>query len=368
MKVLCTKKDLHEAVSAAGRVPGRTPLPILTSFLLRTVDGGLEVTAYDLEVGVRQRIPASVQEAGAVTISIKLLSDLVSALPDSNIELTSDAKGQMRITCERSSFDLLGLPADEYPSLPEVGDERTVTLPAAAFRSAVGQVAFAASTDEARAVMTGIVAAFKQEAGVLTLAATDGHRLAVRNIACGGLPFDASAIVPARALSEVARMLPQEGDEKVTIRLSDSQALFECGNTSLVTRLIDGQFPNYERVIPANAEKTITAQTQELAQAVRRVSIVAREASNRVVLATDGERLVVSAESGGVGKAREDVEVIREGDDIEIAFNSKYVADVLNAVASEGVRLELTGNLSPGLIRPVDSADYLYVIMPMQIV
>ncbi len=366
MKIMCTKRDLHEGLTAAGRVTGKSTLPILTNFLVKTEPGGLEITGYDLEIGIRRRIPAQVQEEGAFTASSKILTDLVNALPDSHVQFAANGSGAVTLTCERSSFDLLAMPADEYPSLPEVGEETQFTLKAGALRQMVQQVVFAASGDEARAIMTGIDLLLKE--GTVTMAATDGHRLAVRHLACEGLGFEASAIVPSRALNELARVLPPDDDVEVRIRIGRNQIQFEVENTTLVSRLIEGQFPNFERVVPTSTDKTLTMQTQELAQAVRRAAIVAREASNRVILKTEGERLIVTAESGGVGKAREEVEIMREGDDIEIAFNAKYMQDVLGVLGSEGVRLELTGQLNPGLIRPVDGADYMYVIMPMQIV
>lgn len=366
MKIMCTKRDLHDGLAAAGRVTGRSTLPILMNFLVKTEPGGLEITGYDLEIGIRRRIPAQVQEEGAFTASSKILTDLVSAMPDSHVQCNANGSGAVTLICERSNFDLLGLPADEFPSLPEVGEDSEFRLKAGALRKMIQQVAFAASTDEARAIMTGIDLLLKGD--TLTMAATDGHRLAVRHLQCEGLNRETNAIIPARALNELVRLIPQDEEADVVVRLGRNQVQFQTDHTTLVSRLIEGQFPNFERVIPATTDKSVTMQTAELAQAVRRAAIVAREASNRVILKTEGERLIISAESGGVGKAREDVEVIREGDDIEIAFNAKYMLDVLNVIDSEGVRFELTGPLNPGLIRPVDGPDYLYVIMPMQIV
>ncbi|HEY3266387.1 MAG TPA: DNA polymerase III subunit beta [Armatimonadota bacterium] len=366
MKILCTKRDLHEGVATAGRVAGKSTLPILMNVLVRTQEGGMEIVGSDMEIWIRRRLPAQVQEEGAFTASARLATEIVNALPDSHVQIVADGQGSVTLTCERSSFDLVGLPADQYPSLPQVGDDRKFTMKAGDLRVMIQQVAFAASSDEARAIMTGINMILKD--GRVTMAATDGHRLAVRHMACESLTFEATAIIPARALNELARTLPAEDDADVQIRVDRNQVQFDAGNTTLITRLIDGQFPNYERVVPASSDKSITAQTAEISQAVRRAGIVAREASNRIILRTDGERLLVTAESGAVGRAKEDVEVIREGDDVEIAFNAKYLQDVLNILDSEGVRFELTGSLNPGLVRPVDTEDYLYVIMPMQIV
>lgn len=366
MKVMCTKRDLHEGLAAASRVTGKSTLPILMNLLIKTEPGGLEITGYDLEIGIRRHIPAQVQEEGAFTVSSKLLTDIVSALPDSHVQFNADAPGNVVLTCDRSNFDLVGLPAEEFPVLPEVGEETQVTLKVGALKAMINQVVFAASPDEARAIMTGINLTIKD--GAVTMAATDGHRLAVRNLKVEGLEVEAGAIIPSRALNELARILPADDTADLVIRLGKNQAQFQMDNTILVSRLIEGQFPNFERVIPSSTDKSITMQTAELAASARRAYIVAKEASNRIILKTDGERVIVSADAGGVGRAREEVEVMREGDDIEIAFNAKYLLDVLAVLPGEGVRFELTGSLNPGLIRPVDGTDYIYVIMPMQIV
>lgn len=365
VKIMCTKRDLHEGLAATGRVASKSTLPILMNFLVKTEPGGLEITGYDLEIGIRRHIPAQVQEEGAFTASAKVLTDIVSALPDSHVQFSATEAGAVTLTCDRSSYSLAALPAAEYPNLPEVSGDLRFTLKAGTLRRMIQQVVFAASSDEVRAIMTGIDLQVKDS--VVTMAATDGHRLAVRRMQCDGLEFEASAVVPARALNELARLLPQDDEADVTVHIDHNQIHFQMEQTTLVSRLIEGQFPNFERVVPTSTDKTLTMQTQELAQAVRRAAIVAREGSNRIVMRTEGERVIVSADTSA-GKAREEVEIIRDGDDIEIAFNAKYLQEVLGALDSEGVRLELTGQLNPGLVRPVDGADYLYVIMPMQIV
>ena len=250
---------------------------------------------------------------------------------------------------------------------------------------AIKQTIFATSTDETRAILTGVLVVFQGDS--LRLVATDTHRLAVRDCPVKEGSGSASAIVPSRAMNELLRIIGNE-DGEVVVTLSGNQIQFQIENgggkgegdksdgqgskTTLISRLIDGQFPNYERVIPAQATKTLTVERAPLAAAVKRASIVARDSASRVVLRTteDGDRLTITAESGSVGNAYEEVEVAREGDDspVEIAFNAKYLADVLNVLDTEGLHIELTEPLRPGVIRPTDDADYLCVLMPMQVV
>ena len=367
MKLLCTTKDLSEALSAASRVTGRTTLPILSHLLLKSVESGLEVTGYDLEVGIRTTIPAQVTEPGSFTASARTLSDLVNALPDAHVEFEADSAGSVAITCERTTANLLGLPSDEFPDLPEVSEESTTTIKSGILRTMLQQTLPATSADEARAVMTGVNIILDKEANRVTMVSTDGHRLAVRHMPCDNLAFSGTAIVPARALNELLRSLPSGDDVDVVIRIERNQAQFVVNRTTIVSRLIEGKFPDYESVIPAQSSITITAQAQELSRALRRVAVFARDANYRIAFDAENERMKITAEAGGVGKACEEVEIILEGEPIKIAFNEKYFADAINVIDSDGVRIELTGALNPGLIRPSDESEFIYVVMPMQI-
>ena len=230
----------------------------------------------------------------------------------------------------------------------------------------IRHVLFAVSTDESRPILTGVLLAF--DGASLKMVATDTHRLAVRTAELPSGEGTANAVIPARALNEILRLASDE--DLITVSLAQGQARFEIGTTSMVTRLLEGQFPNYERVIPQSHDRKLTLEAGEFAKAVKRAAIVARDNANRVVLSTEGATLVLSAESGTVGSMREEIEVAREGDDIQIAFNAKYMNDVLNVVETEGVVLELTEPLRPGILRPIGdgASDYLCVLMPMQVI
>jgi DNA polymerase III subunit beta len=229
---------------------------------------------------------------------------------------------------------------------------------------------FAVSSDEARAILTGVLMDF--EGTTLRFVATDTHRLAMRTASVADASGAQQAIVPARAMTELLRNLADEAGD-VTVKLSDSQVLFETpSGIRMISRLIDGQFPNYQRVVPATHNKTLTLQAQPFTGAVRRAAIVARNAAYRVVLRTTDGKLTITAESSLEGNAYEEVEVIREGDDIAIAFNAKFMLDALAVLEEEGLRLELTETLKPGILRPIYGTentlgDYLCVLMPMQL-
>ncbi len=376
LKASSARKDLFEGIQIVGKaVATRSSLPILTHVRIAVQGGKLSLMATDLEMWMEHTLPTtSIMAEGAATAPARNFTELLAAMPDADVALNiEDETNALHLRCNRANYKLLGLPADEFPLLPQVTAESSFTVDRAVLRDGIKQTLFACSSDETRAILTGVLVIFQGDS--LRLVATDTHRLAVRDCAVKGGNGTASAIVPARAMSELQRIIGnEEGD--VDVVLSHNQVQFKVvdqrGETTLISRLIDGQFPNYERVIPSQTTKTLTLETGPLVSAIRRAAIVARENSNRVVIRSseDGERLTLTAESGNVGNAYEEIEVARAGDEgpVEIAFNAKYLADVLGVIDSEGIRLELTEPLRPGVIKPTDSENYLCVLMPMQVV
>jgi DNA polymerase-3 subunit beta len=381
LKAICPRKDLFAAVQTVGHaVSGRSTLPILSHILIQAEGDGLRLIATDLELGISCRIKAQIQEGGALTAPARTLTEVLGNLPDkSDVALSVDKSHTVRVHCERSDYKILGLPAEDYPRLPEVKDTVGFSVPQARLKEMIRHTLFAVSTDETRAILTGIYMVFDGE--TLKFVATDTHRLAIKTAVIKDGHGSQNAIVPARAMNELTRQLSDsEGDVRIT--LSPNQVRFELpgeDEVQIVSRLIEGQFPNYQRVVPSEFHKKLSIQTQPLLRAVRRASIVARDSANRVVLRTEDDRLVLTAENQMVGSAYEEVEVAREGDDVEIAFNAKYLLDVLNVLEEDGLHLELTEPLKPGVLRPVPNAprdgdsaalapDYLCVLMPMQII
>jgi DNA polymerase III subunit beta len=379
LKADCPRKDLLEAVQTVGHaVSGRSSLPILSHILIQAEGDGLRLVATDLELGISCRIPASISEAGALTAPARTLTEVLANLPDKGeVALSVDKSHTVRVNCQKSDYKILGLPAEDYPSLPEVPDSVSFSVPQARLREMIRHTLFAVSTDETRAILTGVLLVF--DGSSLRLVATDTHRLAsISSDVLDGNGMQ-NAIVPSRALNELTRLLTDaEGDVKVI--LSNNQIQFDLpgeAGIQIVSRLIEGQFPNFQRVIPTAYTRRLVIPSEELLRATRRASIVARENSNRVILRTVDDRLVLTAESQTVGNAYEEVEVHKEGEDISVAFNSKYLLDVLSVVDTEHVYLELTEPLKPGVMRPApaqqseeagapQAPDYLCVLMPMQ--
>jgi len=365
MKITCSRKDLFEGVQTAARaVSTRSSLPILSNLLVRTQDGGVKIAATDLEIGVECPVTAEIEEQGALTVPAKIISEVLSTLPESDVTITVDESNKVSLQCGTSNYQILGLPAEEFPMLPEVKDDESFTVEKSVLRSAIEKTIFAVSQDESRTSLTGILLILEE--GELKLVSTDTHRLCMVECPINEAKGQITAIIPGRAMGELHRIV-QDEDGVVTVNVSQSQVLFMVDGAVLVSRLIEGQFPNFQRVIPQEFNKRVIVPTEQLLQSVRRAAIVARENANRVVLHTEDSKLIVTAESSSVGTAYEEVDIVIEGEDIEIAFSAKYLMDFLGVIGTEAIEMQLTGNLSPALLKPQDDDTYSYVLMPMQI-
>ena len=366
MKAHLPRKKLYEAVQIASRaVTGRSSLPILANVYMKGEGEALTLIATDLEMGIECMVAAQIDEPGKVTAPAKILGEILATLPDAEVTMELSEKGGLKVTCGTSDYDILTLPADEFPLLPEVEGHARVTLPQHKLRQMIRQTIYAVSTDDTRPIMTGLLLMVKAEE--MKFVATDTHRLALRSAAVPGATGEAYAIVPSRAMNELQRMLSGEDDLPVDIIIAENQIKFATDHTTLISRLIEGQFPNFERVIPKEYQKKWSLQADTLQDAVRRAAIVARENANRVVFKTIDDRLAIRSESGTIGKAYEEVDLVREGEDLEIAFNARYLLDTIATVDTDGLDIELQGPLNPGVVKPSDGENYLCIIMPMQL-
>ena len=361
MKVQFNRKQFDDALRVvAGAVAARASLPILSHVYIEAQSDTVRLVGSDLEQWVECRIPAMVGEDGATTLPARLLTELVGSLGGEDVHIESGERHRAVLTSGDSCYELVGLPAEEYPPIPDIESPSELALPAKHFLEMVGSVEFAVSKEEARQALTGIRMEF--EGDTLRLVATDTHRLAVRTARIdSGAGEPTAAIVPLKAIQLVQKI---PAGETITLQLGMHRAAFLGENAAVYTQLIEGQYPNYQRVIPQEFTRQWTLMTQDFRNALRRAYLVARSNSNKVYLRTDGEKLVISAR-GDVGEATERVDLVRVGDDLEIAFNAKYLLDVLGVLESEEVAVEFTEALRPAVFRPADRTDYLCVIMPM---
>jgi DNA polymerase-3 subunit beta len=369
MKVTCRPAVLGQALQVVSRaISSRTTLPILNNILIETTSEGLALTATNLEIGIRKVVPAEVAMEGSTTAPARLLTDFVSTLPDQDLELNLDGATQsLGLRCARFDTHIKCIEAEEFPPGPRPDEGDRLEVPLDELIKAVEQTQMAASTDEARPVLTGVLVHI--EGGNLTLAATDGHRLAVRKLpAQGAGELEASLIVPARALAELARVFKGEpGRVEVIISKARNQIFFKAGNSELTSRLIDGKYPNYAQVIPSKSSTKVRVATAELMQTVRAVSLFARDSANVIRVKAQAGAVVLSATTNEVGDSRAEMPADVDGSEIQSAFNARYVLDALGVIGEDEVELLFDGPLSPGLLRPPGKEHYLYVIMPVRV-
>ncbi len=366
MKILCTRDNLLNGVQMVQRaVPSKNALPILSGILLKAQNNRLHFTGTDLEMGIFCSTPVQVIEEGSAVLQARIFADLVRHLPDTAIEMELiPGTKTVSIRYNPSETSINGMDPEEFPVIPELDDNLTVTLRTQVFRSMVKQTAFAASMDENRPIFTGVLLAIDNRQ--LKMVATDTHRLAYKTGVIES-SFDSAwqAIVPAKALVEVSRLIKEE-DESITLVLTDNQVLFRFGDTSVISRLIEGQFPNYKQVIPSSCKTKIRLGTKAFTEAVERAALLAREGSNIIKIKAQDSALVITSNSPDLGKSYEEIDIEIQGEETQIAFNSRYLIDVLKVIDTEEILIELTGSLSPGIIRPMEAENYLYLILPVR--
>jgi DNA polymerase III subunit beta len=367
MKLSISKEQMIQGLQAVQNIVStRTTLPVLSNVLLRAEENRLNLTATDLDVTISTSVEAGVERTGGVTLPAKKLLGIVKELPTPQIDLEVDDKNTCRIVSGSSFYKINGLAAEEFPAFPKFTENRKLSLPQDKLKSLLRKTSFAISTDESRFVLNGIFMSLKDHK--VTLVATDGRRLALAEEEVDVPPSSqGECIVPSKAINELNRLIGTQNE--VEIKFTDNQAGFTLTNekglaTVIISKLIDGNYPNYRQVIPGEARERITLVREELLQALRRAEIMTSEKSNSVKLAFTKNKLEISANTPEVGEARESIAVNYKGADMAIAFNPIYMMDPLRNLDNDEVYLELIDELSPGVIKI--NGPFLYVIMPMR--
>jgi DNA polymerase-3 subunit beta len=349
-----------------GVVEAKKTLPILSHLLLEATPDSVWLFGTDLDVGVRRGLAAEVLKPGAVALSAKKLYEIARELPQAPVELRVDADLQVAIRCQRSSFRMKGLPRDEFPSLPDLKGDGDIALETHLFRDMLRKTLFAVSSDQTRYALTGVLV--QVLASEVRMVATDGHRLALvrvpRPAGKGGGTLD--ALVPKKAMVEAAKITREDGSD-VRMWLADNQLILQQEASTLVARLIDGQFPNYDQVIPAPGPNKILIGAEALEGALRRTSAIMGERTTATEFEFRQGRIVVSCVNMDLGEAHEEIEASYEGDGFKVGFNARYILEFLAAIDSAEVSLNLADPLSPALFRPAGDDAYGCVIMPMRI-
>ncbi len=362
MRFKVEKSNLINAIQTVQNViTTKSALPILSNILIETQGNSLRLTATDLDIGITCVIPVDIQEPGAITIPAKRFSDIVKEFPVDTISLTTKKNNQVIIDSDMCQFKIMGLLKEEFPKLPEFKDKKVIKVDQGVLKQMLSLTAFAVSLDETRYVLNGIL--FKITKGVLTLVSTDGKRLAVAERRLNQeMENEVGMIVPLKTIQELNRNLKDEGD--LSLVVGSNQALFDLGSVGIVSRLIEGEFPDYKQVVPAVSENKMKVARSQLLLSVKRAALLATPDYQAVKLEVFKNKLVISKSTPDVGEFHEELLVEYQGRELVIGFNPVYLIDILKNLNEEMVSLELTDGEKPGVIR---ISGYVYIVLPMRL-
>lgn len=364
MKLTVEKADLLAGLQIVQNVVGvRSTLPILSNALLSAVSDGMFISTTDLEVSVRCKINGKVDKEGSTTIPVRRLSSIVRELPASTIDVEIDDHDQASVTCGASFFKIVGMAGEEFPPIPEIKEGSfCYHLDQGVFREMLKKTSYAASTDETRYVLNGVLLSFKESK--LTMVATDGRRLAlVENEVEFPAEAEVDLILPSKAVNELQHVLKDEGE--LRIYAQDNQVMFQFGDVIVASKVIDGTYPNFRQVIPAQCEERVAVEREILLTALKRASLITADKTSATKLTFANNNLVILTSTPDVGEARETIPIKYTGKEITVAFNPDYMMDPLKNLANDEIAIELTDNLSPGVIKC--DIPFLYVLMPMRV-
>jgi DNA polymerase III subunit beta len=368
MEFKCVKSDLHNAIQIAEKaVAVRSTLPIIGNILLEASGKGLKLSSNDLELGIEMLIDANIVQEGAILAPAKTLSSIISKLSDGEVTFKVDKNKTITIISNRSKFNIHGLPTDDFPMVHRLEKGVTIQLSAESLKEMIRQTIIAVSMDEVKQFLNGVLV--EKEKNELRFVATDGFRLAKKTIVLQGSSSESiSVIIPSRALQEVSKILQQiDYQGEVTIVISREQVAFEIGNIYFISRLIQGQFPDYKQVIPKETKTKVILARKDLQESAERASIIASASANIIKLEMVDDKLLITANTSSVGNVSELVDMKKEGEIVQpIAFNVRLILDVIKNIDEDNIIISLNSPLSPGVITPKENRDYTYVLMPIR--
>ena len=369
MQIICDKDKIIKAINSVVKgVASKTTMPILEGILIQTNDNEIKLTTYDLEIGIEYIMDCEVKEQGSTVVNAVMFSEIIRKLPDTQIYISLNDKNLLQIECEGSLYKLATMNPAEFPELPKIEVENSIELEQNNLKNMIRKTIFAVSTEDTRPIFTGCL--FQIENNQLSLVAIDGFRLALRTIFLNKQTNNFSAVIPGKTLNEMNKILSDSFDF-VRIGVSKNQALFEMDNCKVVTRILEGEFLNYKNVIPTNWESRIKVNKNNLQNRFERISLISassieKEKKYPVKVEIDIGKVTISC-TNQTGDAKEELFVSTEGKNLEAGFNPKYFLDSLKAIEDEEVFVEFGTSISPCLIKPTDSSEYVYMILPIRL-
>ncbi len=369
MKIVCEKEKILKAINSVTKaVASKTTMPILEGILIQTNDKEVKLTTYDLEIGIEYIIDADIKEQGATVVNAIMFSEIIRKLPDTDINISLNEKNLLVIECEGSLYKLATMNPDEFPELPQINVENSISIEQNSLKEMIRKTIFAVSTEENRPIFTGCL--FEIKNNKLNVVAVDGFRLAWKSKFLQNNSNDFTAVIPGRTLNEVNKIILDSFDT-IKIGVAKNQALFEMENCKIVTRLLDGEFLNYSSVIPENWETRVRVNRNNIQNCFERISLISsssieKEKKYPVKVLVDIGKVTISC-TNQTGDAKEEMYVSTEGQNLEAGFNPKYFLDALRAIDDEEIFIDFGTSISPCIIRPVEDGDYRYMILPIRL-
>ncbi|MEA4826721.1 MAG: DNA polymerase III subunit beta [Clostridium sp.] len=364
MKFICTKNKLQEAISISQKaVTGKSPMPILQGMYISAKENQLTLIGSDIDLSIETKISADVEEEGSIVVDSKIFGEIIRKLPNSDVEIKTVENNSIEIVCEKSKFNLIHMDPEEFPSLPKINENIIFSISQKILKNMIKGTIFAIAQDETRPILTGIL--FEVRDKKLNLVALDGYRLALRSNNIDNEDI-INAVIPGKTLSEVSKILSEE-DENVNITFTPNHILFNLGQTKIISRLLEGEFIKYNSIIPEEYNLKVIAKRSDLLNCIERASLMAKDGNtNLIKFDIKDENLIITSNSQ-LGRVREELNIILQGDELQIAFNSKYLIDVLKIIEEDEIVLEFSSSVSPCVIKNKENNNYTYLVLPVRL-
>lgn len=364
MKFICAKNKLQEAISIAQKaVTGKSPMPILQGIYLSAKNDQLTLIGSDIDLSIETKVVAEIQEEGSIVVDSKLFGEIIRKLPNSSVEIHTVDNNSIEIICEKSKFTLIHMDADEFPNLPNINENMIFSISQKILKNMIKGTIFAIAQDETRPILTGVL--FEVTDEKLNLVALDGYRLALRSNTIDN-DNTINAVIPGKTLNEVAKIL-SEDEESVKITFTPNHILFNLGQTKIISRLLEGEFIRYNAILPEEFNSQVIAKKAELLNCIERASLMAKEGNTNLIKFDIKEENLIITSNSQLGTVVEEMNIILQGEELQIAFNSKYLIDVLKIIDDEEIILEFSSSVSPCIIKNKENSKYIYLVLPVRL-
>ena len=366
MKLICKKNDLLSGVNITMKaVSSKTTMSILECFLIDATEGKIKMTANDMELGIETVVQGEIIEPGSVAIEAKLFSEIIRKLPDNDVVIDVDNEYKANITCENAKFNIIGRDGDDFSYLPEIKKEKSISISQFSLKEVIRQTIFSIDDKNNNKLMTGEL--FEISGNNLKVVALDGHRIAIRNIELNAEYEDIKVVVPGKTLNEVSKIL-EDNSDLVEITFTSNHILFNLKTTKVISRLLEGKFVNYNSLLPQEHKLIVNVKKQELQNGIERASLMAKDGNSNLIKLDVQEDILIITSNSQLGKVREEVAISLQGEGVQIAFNSRYLLDVLKSMEEDEIVMEMTSGITPCVIKGKNMNNSKYLVLPVRLV